>query len=177
MISTNLAEGYTEFATVQATPPLNTWWEEFKYDTRFYAVSRPAATNTGGVVSTDIDQIGNGGFSNSLTGWLTGTASDGDASFSVVGEEFLADIANGGTLQWHVFLRQADLVFSNGTTYTVRFQAHAAATRDIQVIFQGDNGAGSNLKSVSVGIGTSMVTYEVSHTMNSDRNRSRGVAA
>ena len=111
MISTNLAEGYTEFATVQATPPLNTWWEEFKYDTRFYAVSRPAATNTGGVVSTDIDQIGNGGFSNSLTGWLTGTASDGDASFSVVGEEFLADIANGGTLQWHVFLRQADLVF------------------------------------------------------------------
>lgn len=48
MLSTNLVEGYSQFATVQATPPLNTWWEDVGQDARFYAISRPAPTNNPG---------------------------------------------------------------------------------------------------------------------------------
>ncbi len=48
MLSTNLTEGYSEFATVQATPPLNTWWEEMGHNARFYTIARPAPTNTPG---------------------------------------------------------------------------------------------------------------------------------
>ena len=48
MLSTNLVDGYSEFATVQSTPPLNTWWENVDHDARFYAISRPAPTNTPG---------------------------------------------------------------------------------------------------------------------------------
>lgn len=168
MLSTNLAEGYTESATVQATPPLNSWWEDIGHAAGFYAVQRPLATNTPPPSSMEIDQIKNGGFSSGLDDWLKGTASTGDATFSESGGEAFIDIADGGTAQWHVFLRQTDLVFSNGTTYTVRFDARAVAARDIQVIFQGDNGSGTNLKSIPVSIDTGMATYEVSHAMTSD---------
>jgi hypothetical protein len=167
MMSTNLPQGYTEFATLQATPPLNTWWEDIGGNVRFYSISRPIATNTAGVTSLEVDQISNGDFSNGLTDWLKGTAGGAAATVSEVSGEAFADITNGGTAQWHVFLRQPDLIFSNGITYTLRFDARAVSARNIQVIFQGNNGAGSNVKSVSVAIGTSMATYEVSHTMTS----------
>jgi hypothetical protein len=48
MLSTNLVEGYAGFATVQSTPPLNIWWEETALPTRFYAIARPAVTNSPG---------------------------------------------------------------------------------------------------------------------------------
>jgi endoglucanase len=173
MLSTNLVEGYTEFATVQATPPLNSWWEDLGHDARFYAVSRPAVTNSPSIPATSVtnNQIINGNFSSGLDNWLKGTAGSGDATVTESGGEAFSDITDGGTAQFHVFLRQADLTFSNGITYTCRFEARAVSARNIQVIFQKDNGSGAgNLISTSVGIGTTMTPYEVSHTM-SDTNQ------
>ena len=168
MLSTNLSEGFIEKATVQATPPLNTWWDETGQEVRLYAVARPLVTNTPPPSAVEVDQIINGDFSNGLTNWAKGTAGEAVATITESGGEAFAEISDGGTLQWHVFLRQFDLTFSNGVAYTVRFDARAAAPRDIQVIFQGDNGAGANLKSTSVALGTSMATYEMTHAMTLD---------
>lgn len=168
MLSTNLAEGFSERATVQATPPLNTWWEEIGHEVRLYGVARPLLTNTPPASTIEVDQIINGEFSDGLNNWAKGTAGGAIATISESGGEAFADITDGDMLQWHVFLRQFDLTFSNGVAYAVRFDARAAAPRNIQVILQGDNGAGSNLKSTPVAIGSNMATYEVSHTMTSD---------
>jgi aryl-phospho-beta-D-glucosidase BglC (GH1 family) len=165
MLSTNLTEGYTEYKTIQATPPLNTWWEDLGHDTRFYTLSRPLATNTPPPSSTEINQTSNGDFSNGMTDWSSGTAGSGVATISESGGEAFADITDGGTSQFHVFLRQTDLTLSNGVSYTVRFDARAAAARDIQIILKADNGAGINLISTPVSIGTGMATYEVPYTM------------
>ncbi len=168
MLSSNLAEGSMKRATVQATPPVNTWWEEIGQDVRFHAVARPLVTNSPPPSVVEFNQILNGDYSDGLTHWVGGTAGEAIATISESGGESFAEITDGGTLQWHVFLRQFDLAFSNGVAYTVRFDARAAAPRTIQVIFRGENGAGSTLKSTSVPIGTGMATYEVSHAMTLD---------
>jgi hypothetical protein len=165
MLSTNLVEGYSAFATAQATPPLNTWWEDLGPDARFYTVSRPVITNTPSSAPSVYNQIVNGDFSSDLDHWTKGTAGGAVATLSVSGGEALAQISDGSSAQWHVFLRQPGLTFSNGIIYTCKFEARSTAARDIQVIFQGDNGSGSNLKSTPVSIGTNMAAYEVSHAM------------
>jgi len=167
LFSTNLTEGFSEFSTVQSTPPLNTWWEDLNLDSRFYTIGHPVITNTPGHFTSSITnrQVINGDFSSGLDDWQTGTASSGDASFLVTEDKLFVDIVNGSTKPWHISLRQKDLIFTNGNTYTCKFNAQATSERTIQIILQGENGSGDNLIRITKNISTNMASYVFSYTM------------
>jgi endoglucanase len=165
-LSTNLVEGYNTSATVQSTPPLNTWWENIGHDARFYVVSRPLITNSPATPPGTTNLIVNGTFTNGLTDWVSAVNSNNgaEAVLSVTNGEFYADIVSGGTQQYYILLRQFDIPLENGTNYVIEFDARASAVRNIRVIAQDASGSPS-FESEWISLSTNMDHYSIPFTM------------
>jgi len=73
----------------------------------------------------------NGNFADGTNNWLLSVQGDGQASGSVQNGEYVVSIGNGSTEDWHIQVVQTGLLMENGAEYSVSFEAHAAASRDL----------------------------------------------
>ncbi|MFY8182527.1 MAG: carbohydrate binding domain-containing protein [Flavobacterium sp.] len=100
----------------------------------------------------------NGDFENGTTGWTFGSpgvVASGEAFYST---------ANAGGDPWGTELKQTNLSFTGGSSYTLTFRARAAANRTMSVNIQNTNIWNDQFRNNAVALTTTMTTY--SYTFN-----------
>ena len=114
---------------MQATPPKNIWWtNRATFEKRFFKVQAYGeAPFLQSVINTNYD------FLEGTDDWNTPINENATANISVISGELSVDITNGGSELWHVFIRQRVIPFVENQTYTLLFDARAAAARNIRV--------------------------------------------
>jgi hypothetical protein len=132
------------YGTQRATPWGYSLWELEVHGTSGgstpTATARPRATPTATPAATNL--IANGEFDSSTASWTLGNWGGAASGLSVVttaalsgGNAGKVTITNGGTLPFHVQLRQP-LPITAGRTYTISFLAKADAPRTMNVVVQ-----------------------------------------
>ena len=164
--STNLAFGFNNTNTIQATPPLNEWWIGMNDNNQFFQLTKESITNTPPEPSVNTNIISNGMFTN-LDDWVTAFSGSAPASgtVSIDAGELFFDINSPGSLQYHIFLRQFGLNLINGTNYTINFDARAESPRTITAFIGENPGNTKYWQQNNINIGTSMNSYSYNFNM------------
>ena len=81
----------------------------------------------------------NGDFSNGELYWETWIHPEAEASGSVENEEFVMQIADGGSEVFHIQLKQNNLLIEEGNCYSISFEAYAVEPRNISISVQHSN--------------------------------------
>ena len=160
--SESLESAFTvQSENMQATPPQNTWWaDKAPFETRFFKVQAYGETPL--VINA------NSNFLQGTDNWNTPIYEDATANISVIDGELSVDITNGSSELWHIFIRQLGIPFVENQTYTLLFDARAAASRDIRVNISDENTT-TNFLSTDITISNidEMQTYRLTFTATS----------
>ena len=160
--SESLESAFTvQSENMQATPPQNTWWaDKAPFEKRFFKVQ--AYGEAPSVINA------NSNFLQGTDNWNTPIYEDATANISVIDGELSVDITNGSSELWHIFIRQLGIPFVENQTYTLLFDARAAASRDIRVNISDENTT-TNFLSTDITISNidEMQTYRVTFTATS----------
>jgi endoglucanase len=148
---------------MQATPPQNTWWtNKAPFKKRFFKVQAygeaPSAINA------------NYDFSEGTDNWITSiNEANAIADISVTGGELSVNITSGGSSRSHIFIRQFGIPFVGNQTYTLLFDAHATAPRDVRVNIRDENTTTNFFPSTNITISNidEMQTYRLTFTATS----------
>ena len=82
--------------------------------------------------------------------------------------ELSVDITNGGSELWHIFIRQFGIPFVENQTYTLLFDARAAAMRNIRVDIRGETTSNTFLSTdITISNIDEMQTYRLIFTATS----------
>ena len=109
----------------------------------------------------------NGDFENGNTGWAFG--SPGVVS---LGEAFYST-ANAGGDPWGTELKQTNLSFINGSSYTLSFRARAAANRTMSVNIQNTNIWNDQFRNNAIALTTTMTSYSYTFSATSTNNNAQ----
>ncbi|MCH2075129.1 MAG: cellulase family glycosylhydrolase [Puniceicoccaceae bacterium] len=160
--SESLESAFTvQSENMQATPPQNTWWaDKAPFEKRFFKVQ--AYGEAPSVINA------NSNFLQGTDNWNTPIYEDATANISVIDGELSVDITNGSSELWHIFIRQLGIPFVENQTYTLLFDARAAASRDIRVNISDENTT-TNFLSTDITISNidEMQTYRLTFTATS----------
>lgn len=160
--SESLESAFTvQSENMQATPPQNTWWvDKAPFEKRFFKVQ--AYGEAPSVINA------NSNFLQGTDNWNTPIYEDATANISVIDGELSVDITNGSSELWHIFIRQLGIPFVENQTYTLLFDARAAASRDIRVNISDENTT-TNFLSTDITISNidEMQTYRLIFTATS----------
>ncbi|MEC9228642.1 MAG: cellulase family glycosylhydrolase [Verrucomicrobiota bacterium] len=160
--SESLESAFTvQSENIQATPPQNTWWaDKAPFEKRFFKVQ--AYGEAPSVINANSD------FLQGTDNWNTPIYEDATANISVIDGELSVDITNGSSELWHIFIRQLGIPFVENQSYTLLFDARAAASRDIRVNIRDENTT-TNFLSTDITISNidEMQTYRLTFTATS----------
>jgi hypothetical protein len=108
--------------------------------------------------------VTNGEFEDGLNNWSENIHVDTTASFSTVGaapgSELYVDITDGTTSAYKLALEQI-VPAQAGKLYTIRFEARAAADRNITILWRNKNNSTNAYLTLKVPIDTVSRTYEI----------------
>ena len=146
---------------MQATPPQNTWWaDKAPFEKRFFKVQAYG--------ETPLVITANSNFLLGTDNWNTPIYEDATANISVIDGELSVDITNGSSELWHIFIRQLGIPFVENQTYTLLFDARAAASRDIRVNISDENTTTNFLNTdITISNIDEMQTYRLTFTATS----------
>ena len=160
--SESLESAFTvQSENMQATPPQNTWWaDKAPFEKRFFKVQ--AYGEAPSVINA------NSNFLQGTDNWNTPIYEDATANISVIDGELSVDITNGSSELWHIFIRQLGIPFVENQTYTLLFDARAAASRDIRVNISDENTTTNFLNTdITISNIDEMQTYRLTFTATS----------
>jgi len=117
--------------------------------------------------------ISNGAFDNANSLWVCTVT--GDATCNIVNEEFVVNIVNGGTLDWHVQPNYEGISLVSGQTYTFAFDAKAQGARDANIKVERGSTPWDDFSQVGVGqsLTTQMQRFVYTFTMTETVNNAR----
>jgi aryl-phospho-beta-D-glucosidase BglC (GH1 family) len=146
---------------MQATPPQNIWWtDKAPLEKRFFRVQ--AYGEAPSVINANYN------FLQGTDNWNTPIDEDATANISVIDGELSVDITNGGSQPWHIFIRQLGIPFVENQTYTLLFDARAAAMRNIRVDIRGETTSNTLLSTdITISNIDEMQTYRLTFTATS----------
>ena len=160
--SESLESAFTvQSENMQATPPQNTWWtDKAPFEKRFFKVQ--AYGEAPSVINANYN------FLQGTDNWNTPIYEDATANISVIDGELSVDITNGGSELWHIFIRQFGIPFVENQTYTLLFDARAAAMRNIRVDIRGETTSNTFLSTdITISNIDEMQTYRLTFTATS----------
>ena len=160
--SESLESAFTiQSENMQATPPQNTWWaDKAPFEKRFFKVQAYG--------ETPLVITANSNFLLGTDNWNTPIYEDATANISVIDGELSVDITNGSSELWHIFIRQLGIPFVENQTYTLLFDARAAASRDIRVNISDENTTTNFLNTdITISNIDEMQTYRLTFTATS----------
>lgn len=171
--STNLVNGHNKTNTLQATPPINSWWTEIDQKHEYFQLTLNEVTNIPPTPATTTNIIHNGDFSDNTNNWNIGFGGSAMGNATVTNNEILFDINNAGNAQYNIFLRYPNLNLINGTNYTLSFDARANTARPIYTFIRNEIGESPSVKfwrpsnnSDQINISPIMTTYNYNFSMN-----------
>jgi aryl-phospho-beta-D-glucosidase BglC (GH1 family) len=160
--SESLESAFTvQSENMQATPPQNKWWtDKAPLEKRFFRVQ--AYGEAPSVINANYN------FLQGTDNWNTPIDEDATANISVIDGELSVDITNGGSELWHIFIRQFGIPFVENQTYTLLFDARAAARRNIRVDIRGETTSNTLLSTdITISNIDEMQTYRLTFTATS----------
>src|SRR5690606_8913056 len=114
---------------------------------------------------TLVNLVKNGDFASSEAEWSLAGYEGGAALGSVVNGVYGVAMSNGGGGAWHVQVSQPGLKLELGKTYTLSFDAHAAASKPIYVKWGQASGTYKEYTGMSITLGTVSMNHKKTFTM------------
>lgn len=112
--------------------------------------------------------LSSGDFATGSTGWSAlAVHGTGSATGSVSGGEYVATIADAGTLAWDVQLIQPGIPLVHGKTYELAFDAYALSPRGLSVKLGRDGGAWAPYDTMHAALGTTRQSFRSRFEMDS----------